>query len=135
LGKQTICTKTSSVTHGRNRSSSLNYGIHGRDLITPDEIGLMPDSDCILLIRGIKPFKSKKYIINEHVNYPQLGDGNKNNFDYRNIVTEVSEEDVMMMYALREPEPEPQEEFFPIKDLAFTTYELENLHYEAEYEN
>lgn len=86
LGKQTIDTKNINYSKGRNSSTSYNYGILGRDLMTPDEIGKMPDSDCILLIRGMKPFYSNKFKIEKHKRYKYLFDtDDKNFYDYKNI--------------------------------------------------
>jgi len=75
LGKKTIDTKTTSVNGGKNRATNINFGIHGRELMFPDEIGRMPDSDCILMIRGMRPFKSKKIPLEKQPNYRLLYDG------------------------------------------------------------
>lgn len=84
LGKETIDTRNINRNKGRQGSSSYNYGIHGRELMTPDEIGRMPDSDCILMIRGIFPFYSKKYTLEQHPRYKFLYDSSDDNyFDYR----------------------------------------------------
>ena len=51
----------------------------GRELITPDEVGRLDNNECILFIRGLKPFKSKKYDLTKHPNYRKTGDHDKNN--------------------------------------------------------
>lgn len=79
IGKTTIDNRNINETKGQSASYSLNYQILGRDLITPDEVGRMPNSECILLIRGLKPFKSQKYDIESHPNYQKIGESNKNN--------------------------------------------------------
>lgn len=91
MGKETIDTLNINKNKGyRNSSTSKNEGILGRELMTPDEIGAMPDSDCILLIRGLPPFYSKKYIIEKHKNYKFLEDCNKANaYDIKDIITEI----------------------------------------------
>lgn len=84
LGKQTIDTKTESKSGGKNRSTSINFGIHGRELMMPDEIGRMDNTQCIFMLRGIRPFKSKKFDILKHPNYSKLYDGKGTNpYDYR----------------------------------------------------
>ncbi|WP_326910670.1 VirD4-like conjugal transfer protein, CD1115 family [Sedimentibacter sp. MB31-C6] len=86
LGKETIDTRNINYSKGRQGSTSYNYGIHGRELLQPDEIGRMPDEDCILLIRGMFPFYSKKYNLYDHKNYIYLYEAtNENYFDYSKV--------------------------------------------------
>lgn len=90
LGKATIDTMNRNVTKGnKNGSSTQNEGILGRELMTPDEIGTMPDRDCILFVRGLRPFYSRKFIIERHVNYKLLGDSSVENiYDISSLKTE-----------------------------------------------
>ncbi|WP_461247129.1 VirD4-like conjugal transfer protein, CD1115 family [Treponema sp. R6D11] len=84
LGKKTIDTKTTSVNGGKNKATNINFGIHGRELMFPDEIGRMPDTECILMMRGMKPFKSEKIKLEKHPNYDMLYDGKgPQKYDYR----------------------------------------------------
>ena len=86
LGKETIDTRNINLSKGKQGSTSYNYGIHGRELMQPDEIGRMPDNDCILTIRGLYPFYSKKYTLESHQNYKHLYDAaDENFFDYRDV--------------------------------------------------
>lgn len=91
LGKETIDTLNRNVSKShRSNSTSLNEGIVGRDLMTPNEVGEMPDSDCILLIRGLHPFYSPKFKIEKHKNYQLLEDSNpKNSYEISHIKTAV----------------------------------------------
>lgn len=77
VGKATIDHRSSSETKGTQGSYSLQNQILGRDLITADEVGRLGNSECILFIRGLKPFKSKKYNLESHPNYKKTGDFNK----------------------------------------------------------
>ncbi|MCM1524817.1 MAG: type IV secretory system conjugative DNA transfer family protein [Ruminococcus sp.] len=77
LGKETIDTVSRSRSKGKNSSSSTNDGILGRELMTIDELKVMKDDECILFVRGIFPFFSKKFKIESHVNYKRLEDSNK----------------------------------------------------------
>ncbi|MMZ48198.1 Conjugal transfer protein TraG [compost metagenome] len=79
LGKQTIDTKNTSQSRGRNSSTSTSYGSQGRDLMTIDEIAQMPDNKCILFIRGMSPFYSDKFDLKLHPNYKLLYEANENN--------------------------------------------------------
>lgn len=85
IGKTTIDYRTISESKGINGSYSIGNQIIARDLITADEIGLINVDECILSIRGIKPFLSKKYNIEKHKNYPLLLDNNSNNRFIRKI--------------------------------------------------
>ena len=83
IGKTTIDYKSISETKGTNGSYSIGNQILARDLITPAEVGLLKTDECILSIRGIKPFKSKKYNIEKHRNYSLLYDSDEKNIYIR----------------------------------------------------
>jgi type IV secretion system protein VirD4 len=74
LGKQTIYQKGTSLTRGRNRSSSVNENLIGRELLTIDEIRKISKKKCILIVSGIRPFLSRKYIIERHPKYKELNE-------------------------------------------------------------
>lgn len=75
LGKGTVHTRTRGQTKGRSGSSSVNYQQTGRDLMTPDEIRMLPTNDALLFIRGEKPVRDKKYDIKKHPNVCRTADG------------------------------------------------------------
>lgn len=75
LGKETVHTRTHGQTKGRSGSSSINYQQTGRDLMTPDEIRMLPTNDALLFIRGEKPVRDKKYDIKKHPNVRRTADG------------------------------------------------------------
>lgn len=92
LGKETINIRNWNKTHGRQLSATKNDQILGRELMLPDEIGRMPDTDCILMIKGIYPFYSQKYDITMHPRYQELHDPDlhpENRYDYNKIATPV----------------------------------------------
>lgn len=66
LGKETIDTNSYGKSTGHSGSYSTNYQIVGRELLTPDEIRMLDNSDCILFIRGERPIIDKKYDILKH---------------------------------------------------------------------
>lgn len=80
LDKQTIDTKNTSQSRGRNGSSSTSYGTQGRDLMTISELAQMPDDKCILFVRGGSPFYSDKYKLETHPNYKLLYEANEKNY-------------------------------------------------------
>ena len=75
LGKETVHTRTRGQTKGRSGSSSVNFQQTGRDLMTPDEIRMLPTNDALLFIRGEKPVWDKKYDIKKHPNVRRTADG------------------------------------------------------------
>ena len=60
LGKQTITSFDTSESKGRNASMSKQNRTLGRDLMTPDEIASLPGSEALYVLRGVRPFHSKK---------------------------------------------------------------------------
>lgn len=74
LGKETIKTYTRGESRGQSRSSSTNTQGLGRELMTQDELKTMQGDECIVEIRGVRPFKSKKYKLENHPNYRYMAD-------------------------------------------------------------
>ncbi|MHA6059269.1 VirD4-like conjugal transfer protein, CD1115 family [Enterococcus sp. AZ172] len=85
LGKQTIEQRNTSVTKGSNGSFSENFQKLGRNLMDPDEVASLKGQECILKIRGVHPFLSKKYDIVKHKNYKKLGDVTDSYMYQRNL--------------------------------------------------
>lgn len=79
IGKTTITVRDNSVSHGGKGSSSLSYKKAARDLISPDELGMLDDSECVLMIRAVKPFKGKKHQFTNHPNYKYTADADSAN--------------------------------------------------------
>ena len=75
LGKETIDTRTSSQSKGRNGSFSQNFQQTGRELMTPDEVRRLDNKNAIVLIRGEKPVIDEKYDILKHPNIHRTEDG------------------------------------------------------------
>ena len=60
IGKQTIYKKSSSITRGKNGSSSSSEDVLGRDIMMPDEVRKLKRDECIVLINGFDAIKDKK---------------------------------------------------------------------------
>ena len=75
LGKQTIQTRTSSQSKGRNGSYSQNFQQAGRELLTPDEVRMLDNRKAIVLIRGEAPVIDDKYDLTRHPNIKFTADG------------------------------------------------------------
>ena len=76
LGTATIDVRNSSRSKGKSGSYSTSWQKDGRKLLEPDEVGMIPDSKCILFIRGNRPFYVDKYHIEKHKRYKMLADSN-----------------------------------------------------------
>ena len=79
MGKETIDTYNNSETKGNSPSFGKNYQKMGKDLMTIDELAVMDGGMCILQVRGVRPFMSRKYDITKHPLYKQLSDYDKRN--------------------------------------------------------
>lgn len=75
LGKETIRAVNNSRSFGKQGSSSTSWNKTGRELMTPDELGVMDNTNCVLFIRGLYPFFCKKYPLEKHPNVEFSGDG------------------------------------------------------------
>ena len=90
LGKETVHTRTRGQTKGRSGSSSVNYQQTGRDLMTPDEIRMLPTNDALLFIRGEKPVRDKKYDIKKHPNVRRTADGRAKPYSHNPPVSDYT---------------------------------------------
>lgn len=113
LGKETVHTRTRGQTKGRSGSSSVNFQQTGRDLMTPDEIRMLPTNDALLFIRGEKPVRDKKYDIKKHPNVRRTADGRAKPYSHNPPVPD---------YTL----PDLPYEFHTLDDYTFLEDEYEN---------
>lgn len=88
-------------------SHGVNFQITGRELMTKDEIMTMDGDRCILFLRGVRPFFSKKYDITKHKYYKYLYDFNKKNkFDINKFLCKergdvvLDDETIIQIYEL-----------------------------------
>lgn len=117
LGEQTIVTKNRSMSNGKSSSASQSYQTTSRKLMTPDELIHLDENECILMIRALNPFKTRKYDYPKHPNYKYTGDASANNVyvnekDNRVMVTaekiDIQEErEKAAQYAEAEKNPSP----------------------------
>ena len=89
LGKATISMQTEGRSKGQSESYSLNTQRLGRELMTPAELATMPGDRCILQLRGLPPFYSRKYDLKDHPNYKYTAEADKkrNAFDLSRLIT------------------------------------------------
>ena len=120
LGKETIDSFNTSENRGKEISHGLNYQKLGKELMTQDEIATMDGGMCILQVRGVRPFFSKKYDITQHSNYKYLSDADKKNaFDVERYIRAqrkkkhtpavIAPEEVFDLYDIELPETDSPE--------------------------
>ena len=80
LGRETIDVLSTSMTRGTTEGSGASWSRTGRELMTRDELAVMPNGKCIVQIRGLRPFYSEKASIEGHRRFPltaQADPGNR----------------------------------------------------------
>jgi type IV secretory pathway TraG/TraD family ATPase VirD4 len=68
MGKGTIDKRSSGETKGKQGSSSRNYDVLGRELMTPDETRKLDNEQCLIFVRGFDPVIDKKFRPFDHPN-------------------------------------------------------------------
>jgi len=112
LGKETIYTFNNSETKGNSPSYGKNFQKLGKELMTMDELAVLDGEMCILQVRGVRPFLSKKYDITKHPLYKQLSDYDKrNHFNVEKFLStklKVRPTDVFEVYDVELPDAPPE---------------------------
>ena len=87
----------------------------GKELMSVDELAVMDGGSCILQLRGVRPFISKKYDITRHPLYKMLSDYDKRNAfnieKYLSTRLKVRPNDVFEVYEINLEEPPPPAAF------------------------
>lgn len=96
LGKATVKVRNTSVSKGSKGGHSLSYNLTARDLMTPEEVGLMGDQECLYFLRGIDPFRVPKFKYETHPNYQYTGDASFDNiYNFRPPALSQEEKDII----------------------------------------
>ncbi len=100
LGKQTIDKRSSGETRGKQGSSSRNYDVLGRELLTADEVRKLDNRKCLIFIRGFDPIIDSKYIPFNHPMFNATADGKGRVYVHKkNMDDESGEPDVELLNA------------------------------------
>lgn len=67
LGKKT--TRVENISLQANGGGSSSYNLSSIELLTIDQITMMQDNECLVRIRGVRPYYGKKYELTIHPNY------------------------------------------------------------------
>lgn len=82
VGTMTIDQRQTNETKGSHGSYGMQDSTLGRDLLDPSEMEKIPGDECIVMLSGLEPFKSKKYPLEKHPRYQYLSDGGAELFSY-----------------------------------------------------
>ena len=82
IGKETEDTTNHSRSHGRGGNYSTSEQQAARDLLTPDEVRLLPDGKAVLFVRGERPVIDDKYDLLRHPCIRYTEDGGAPPYDY-----------------------------------------------------
>ena len=82
IGKETVDTTNHSRSRGRSGSYSTSEQQAARDLLTPDEVRLLPDGKAVLFVRGERPVIDDKYDLLRHPCIRYTADGGAPPYDY-----------------------------------------------------
>ena len=82
IGKETVDTTNHSRSRGRSGSYSTSEQQAARDLLTPDEVRLLPDGKAVLFVRGERPVIDDKYDLLRHPCIRFTEDGGAPPYDY-----------------------------------------------------
>lgn len=72
IDKATVHNTAVTQSKGQQGSYSEADQILGHYLIDPAEIGRLERDECLVLITGLQPFKSKKYDCTKHPRYEEI---------------------------------------------------------------
>lgn len=82
IGKETVDTTSHSRSRGHSGSYSTSQQQAARDLLTPDEVRLLPDGKAALFVRGERPVIDDKYDLLRHPCIRFTEDGGAAPYDY-----------------------------------------------------
>lgn len=94
LGKETVKTLSHSMAQTTKGSNSASKQQTGKDLMTRDQIETMSNSECLLFIRALRPFKTKKYDLNRHPEYKYLSEGECGRAFYNPFTIEYEDDEI-----------------------------------------
>ena len=85
MGKETI--KTMTTNYGKSKgggSTGSNYGQTGRDIMSAFQVEQMKNSECLVFIRAVRPFKDRKYPLQNHPNFKYSAEANRQDYRFTN---------------------------------------------------
>lgn len=77
LGEETARSKSTSISKGGKGGSNDSFQYTGRAVETPEELGRLNLSKCLIYTQGMRTVKDRKYKYERHPYYKQTADYNK----------------------------------------------------------
>lgn len=74
LGKETVRTLSFGSSRGRMGSVSVNKQEVGRELMSRIQVEQMSNTECLVFVRALRPFRVRKYRLERHPNYRYLAE-------------------------------------------------------------
>jgi len=94
LGKETVKNLSFGNSRGKMGSISVNKQEVGRELMSRIQIEQMSNTECLVFIRGLRPFKVKKYQLQEHPNYKYTAEADPGHIVANPYCLEVDDEEM-----------------------------------------
>lgn len=79
LGKETVKTLSFGLSKGKMSSTSTNKQDAGRELMSRIQVEQMNNTECLVFIRSLRPFKVKMYRLDKHPNYRYTAEADSKN--------------------------------------------------------
>lgn len=79
LGKETVKTLSFGLSKGKMSSLSTNKQDTGRELMSRIQVEQMNNTQCLVFIRSLRPFKVRKYRVEKHPNYKYTAEADRKN--------------------------------------------------------
>ena len=94
MGKETVKTLSFGNSRGKMGSVSVNKQEVGRELMSRIQIEQMSNTECLVFIRALRPFKRKKYRLENHPNYKCTAEADKRYLRANPYLLEFSDEEI-----------------------------------------
>lgn len=123
LGKETIDTLSVNKTKSKQGSTTYNDGILGRELMQLNELQELKNSECIVMIRSLPPFKTLKYRLEKHPRYNQLEECDRKNNTYPlNSICTEKELELLELSQEAVPGEYSPEDYEAVSDIVVNIY-------------
>ena len=94
MGKETVKTLSFGNSRGKMGSVSVNKQEVGRELMSRIQIEQMSNTECLVFIRALRPFKRKKYRLESHPNYKYTAEADKRYLRTNPYLLEFCDEEI-----------------------------------------
>ena len=95
LGKETVKTLSmnSALLFARGQNSTSKQ-LSAKELMTRVQVETMSNNECLLFIRALRPFRTKKFVLENHKNYKFLAEGSQGEIYINQIESNYEDEEI-----------------------------------------